>query len=204
VTTFADLKTRIADELDRNDINTQIGNEIKRAIKHYEQQRWWFTETQTTITTSSSQASYSLPSNLIILDNVEIQISNNKLEVHEISWNKYVHDWRYSSVPTGHPDQYAYYSDLLWLGPVPNGAYNVTLSIVYKLDELSNDADSNAWTNEAEDLIVSRAERMLGSRLLHLPVQELLLMAQLEREAYNALCGRNEQKVMTGNARPWS
>jgi hypothetical protein len=63
------------------------------------------------------------------------------------------------------------------------------------------DIDTNAWTEDAEDLIASRALHRVAKRVLHIPDTELIDYKVQEREAYVALCTINCQRVMTGEAR---
>lgn len=202
MTTYADLKSRISDELDRSDINSQIASEVLRSIKHYQQDRFWFNETLYTFPTVASQSNYDVPADLLVIDHLEVTVGTNRYEVDQISWTDYVDKWRFVT-STGQPIEWAYYADDIWLGPTPNDAYTLTLHYVKKLTALSADADENSWTNEAEDLIVCRTKRMLGTHLLGFAQSQLVVLLGAEREAYRALCGRNEQKVMTGKARPW-
>ena len=50
--TWDDLISRIADDLNRADLNTQIGVAVNRAITHYQSERTWFNETTDTFTTT--------------------------------------------------------------------------------------------------------------------------------------------------------
>lgn len=204
MTTFADLKSRVADDLDRSDMCTQIDRELRRAVTHYERQRWWFNEVQATALTVASQPNYSPPTDLLALDSLEITISSRTLLVNEIQWARYQDEYRYSTV-TGYPADWAYYADELWLGPIPNAVYTLTLNYTKSLGPASfSDGTDNAWTNFADDLITSRTLKTLGGRVLGLPNTTLQAWQELERQAYTSLCGLNEERVMTGKVRPWS
>jgi hypothetical protein len=204
MTAFADLITRVADDLNRSDVNSQIDRELRRAVMHYERQRWWFNEHQTTTTASSSQADYSLPADLLVLDEIEITVSNRRLRLTEITWDRYLDEYRYNSVAS-EPSDWAYYADKFWLGPVPNQAYVLTVHYVRTLYPASfSDGTDNAWTNYADDLITARALKTMGARTLQHPNAQLTAWQELERQAYSALCAMNEQRLMTGKVRPWS
>jgi len=205
VTTFSDIKSRIADELDRSDLGSQIERECIRAVQHYEKRRWWFNENLVTLTSSTSQASYSLSSDVLFLDTVELQRSAGSLvELVEVSWSRYQDSWRYNTTGTNQPLEWAYYTDMLWLGPIPDQAYNLTLGYVRTLFPQSfTDGTDNVWTNFADDLISARAEKILGARILGYKTQDLLVLDQLEKNALTNLCELSEQKIMTGTIRPW-
>ena len=204
MSTFADLNTRVRDDIDRTDLNAQIDRELRRAVMHYEKQRWWFNEQQATASTSSSQAAYGLPADLLVLDDLEITISNRRFRMNEIQWGRYLDEYRYNNV-VGQPGDWAMYADQLWLGPVPNQVYTLNLNYIRTLYPASfTDGTDNAWTNYADDLLVARCLKTLGAKTLQLASGTLLTWEALERQAYQALCTMNEQRIMTGQVRPWS
>lgn len=204
MTTWADLQSRVQDELDRSDLNSQVDRELRRAVTHYERQRWWFNEQQATASTSSSQAAYGLPADLLVLDDLEITVSNRRQRMVEIQWDRYLDDYRYNNV-VGTPSDWAYYADQLWLGPVPNQVYTLNLNYTRTLYPASfTSGTDNAWTNFAEDLITARALKTLGARTLQLPQSQLVAWQELERQAYRSLVEMNDQRLMTGKVRPWS
>lgn len=203
MTSFADLKTRLADDLDRTDMGTQIDRELRQAVKHYEKQRWWFNEQQATSATVANQANYSIPADLLVLDSLEITISSRRIKLNEILWGRYLEEYRYSTTTPSVPSDWAYYTDQLWLGPIPNAVYTLNLNYVRTLYPASfTDGTVNEWTNYAEDLITSRALKTLGARPLQIS-GSLVSWQELEKEAYLSLCGINEERVMTGKVRPW-
>lgn len=205
MTSFADLKTRMADDLDRPDMGIQIDRELRQAVKHYEKQRWWFNEQQATALTVASQPNYGLPADLLVLDSLELTFSSRRILLNEIQWERYLEDYRYSTTTPSVPSDWAYYSDQLWLGPMPNDVYTLDLGYVRTLYPASfTDGTENAWTNYAEDLITARALKTLGARPLQLANGTLATWQQLEHEAYTSLCGMHEERVMTGAVRPWS
>jgi len=203
MTSFADIKTRMADELDRSDMGTPIDRELRQAIKHYERKRWWFNEQLTTTTATSSMAFFEMPADLLILDHLEISISSRRYELDEMSWDRFVDEWRWNT-NFSEPRDYARFNDRVWLGPAPRQDYPLIWHYIRTLYPASfTDGSDNAWTNYADDLVSARALKTLGMRTLHLSDLELREYAILEREAYNALCELSEQRLTTGTARPW-
>ncbi len=206
MTTFADLKQQIADELDRADLNSQIDRELRRSVQHYERQRWWFNEAQTTITTSSSLANYSVPSDFLFADSLELRRSgsNNRFKLNEISWERFLDEWRWNTTSTGEPSDWTYHQDQIWVGTLPSQAYDMTLTYVKTLVPASfTDGTQNVWTDQAQDLLVARTMLMIGARTLRLPAGELRTYEMLTREAMQSLRELNDQKLMTGRTRPW-
>jgi len=68
---------------------------------------------------------------------------------------------------TGQPIDYAYLGGKFRLYPIPDGVYPLTFSDNELLSTLSADADSNAWTTEAADLIRSQAKMILAREVLY-------------------------------------
>src|SRR5690554_3146306 len=59
MTTFATIRTQIADEINRTDLNSQINLAINDAIDHYNKQfEFWFNQTTDTFDTVANQVSY--------------------------------------------------------------------------------------------------------------------------------------------------
>lgn len=204
MSTFADIQTVIADELDRDDLGVQIDRHIRLAVKHYERRRWWFNEEQAVASTVALQANYDLPTDLLSLDWLEITINSNRHKVNEISWARYMDEYRFSS-NGGVPSDWAYSADQLWLGVIPNDVYTLTLHYTRTLSPASfSSGTSNAWTNEGEELITARAMKMIGARVLGLGNDRVLAFQALEAQALSELVSMNEQRVMTGLVRPWS
>jgi len=200
---FGDLKTRIADELDRTDLGSQIDRELRAAVRHYEVKRWWFNEHTTSTTATSSTTNFAMPSDLIQLDRLELIVTARPRELNQISWQRFVDNWRFNTT-AGEPQEFARFANRVWLGPIPRQDYELTWYYMRTLSPTSfSDGTNNEWTAEAGDLISVRTLKALGARTLHFASGELALYAQLERDAYNSLCELSEQRVKTGLADPW-
>ena len=87
MTTFGTMRDRIADELDRADLTSQIEREIRSAVAFYEKKRFWFNEQRIDFPTVASQEWYtssddSAIPNLLTLDIAKIAIgATNKYEL---------------------------------------------------------------------------------------------------------------------------
>lgn len=205
MTTLADIKSRIADDLDRQDMASQIDRECKRAVQHYERQRFWFNEAQVTITTSIQQAAYAVPSDFLFSDSMELyRTTGNLVKLNELPWSRYLDEWRYATTSGGQPIDWSYYMDQIWVGPMPNAEYVTVLSYVKTFGPQSfSDGTENAWTNFADDLITARVEKSLAAKTIGMKPDQIVLFAQLELSAWNALSALNDQRLMTGTPRPW-
>lgn len=170
MSTLAQMRSRIADDLDRDDINTQIDKAINRAIEFYaKKERFWFNEVTASFNTVASQFNYSSSdtgiSNIREIDYVKIAIASTLNFDLTPRTYKYVQDSNVGNY-TSQPTDYAYYKENFFIYPVPNAVYAITVSYTKSYTALSLDADTNDFTSNAEDLIEARASWWLYRRIL--------------------------------------
>lgn len=205
MSTFAAMKTRIADDIKRSDLTTQIGVAINRAIEFYEKERFFFNETSGTFVTVSGQESYgsadSIPSTIAEIDEVTLtQTSSNIFPLDKTSFGSVRALNAGGTTATGVPLDYAYYSEKFWFYPIPNGVYTVTVYFKKNYAQLSADGDTNDWTEEAEDLIESRARWWLYKRIIK--DYEAAAEAKGEEiEALSSLQSKTTMLISTGAVR---
>lgn len=196
--TYSDMRARIADELANDgDISTaQINYAIQDAIKLYERRGWWFNQKTATLSTVAAQEFYGsadladIP-NIVQIDNATVTNSGLKTPLRAVDFNT-IDDIQDGSV-TAEPTAFCVYEQEVRFYPIPDAAYTVTLSYVYRLTTLSADGDSNAWTNDAEELIRQCAKRRIA--LNYLQSEEVAARcASLEREAYAEMMAENRRR----------
>lgn len=162
--TLGDMKTRIATEMVRDDLASGGENEsillnrIKEAVRHYTRENWWFLSTTTTATTTADQNYITRPTTIDIIQRVSIPAIGadlEKIDITEIERNDE------PSVQTGQPCAFSEYGTQIRLWPVPNAVFTVKITGTTRLSELANNADTNVWTNEAQDLIVAHTKMAL-------------------------------------------
>lgn len=167
MSTFLQLQTRIqTDYLNRG---TAFVDETKRAIqaavRYYENERWKFNQTATALTTSSSAISVSMPSNLLLFDDLRITLNGEDLPLNRRD-PQWIRDAG-SNNTFGQPTDYAVYRNRFEFFPTPNSAYSLPCYYLKQLPELSADADSNAWTEGImQDVIVYHATTELWAFVL--------------------------------------
>lgn len=204
---FGTLRDRIADELDRADLTSQIEREIKSAIAYYERRRFWFNEKRIDFPTVASQEWYTstddsdIP-NLLTLDIAKIAITATTK--HELELLPYA-ELEFSSdggeADEGQPTSLAYFQKQVRLYPIPDASYSVVLSGIFALDALSASADTNAWMTDGEDLIRARTKRMIYSKVIR--DRELALEEkENEKEALSSLISATTDKKATGRVLP--
>lgn len=171
MTTYAIMKARIADDLARSDLTSQIAQEILSAVKFYERHRFYFnTRVSDTFSLVANQEYYgssdlaAIP-NLITIDDMYVTVSSVRYHVLQVPFDD-IAAAQSGLIVRDPPFQFAYYAQQIRMFPIPSSARTVTMADLYRLTALSADSDSNAWTTDAEELIRNRAERILYSKII--------------------------------------
>jgi hypothetical protein len=200
MSTYTQVQSRIADDILRSDLTSQIQQQIKLAVKHYRTFPFWFNEGRTTLTASSSASFLTVPSDFVDVVHLQIKVGGHPLPMYMKDLQTVV-DARSGS--GSQPTEYCYFADRFELNCEVNTQYEFPLWYVKELTELSAGSDENEWLKSGEDLIVYRAEKMLYANVLKDKAQAKVC-AELERDAKVALLRFRDQKTGTGQAKPWS
>lgn len=204
MSTFADIKARIADELARTDLTSQINLATLSAIQFYERKRWYFTETRAmTLPTVNGQEFYGAAdlsdiANLLKIDSIRITVSTTSLyqlirKPYEYIEEINIGDTAYRGIPI----YFAWYAQQIRLYPVPTAVYTLRISGVHLLTTLSAGTDTNNWTNDAEDLIRYRAKWDLYSNVIG-DQEQAQAMKSNEAESLQSLIADNNSRDATG------
>lgn len=204
MSSFGAMQDRIADELDRTDLTSQIQKAIQTAIDRYERKRFYFNEARSiTFNTVDGQEFYTsadasdIP-NLLMIDNVKLTISgSDKIDLEPRQYSELEYLSNNTTTDEGQPTAYAYYGKQLRLYPIPDAAYAVRISGVFPLADLSATADTNAWMTDAEALIRSRAKRELLTHVIR-DAEGAAAMAQAESEELQSLIQATNARSSTG------
>ncbi len=199
MTTLGTMRERIADELlDQGELtDAQIDRSIQTAIKHYEREGFWFNSKVGTFSTVVDQERYGVAANadipyIVRVDSMQSQSgSGTKTRVQQVD-NGLIEDVQDGSV-TGEPEQFSRYGSEIRLYPIPSAVYTMTMSYVYKLPALSADADTNAWTDECEELIRQSAKRLIAQDILYSP-EIVSMAAQAEAVAHARIRKENRTR----------
>lgn len=150
--TLAELKARIASEINRSDLTSAIADQIDRSIDRYASNRFWFNESTGTTVTADGVATAAVPTGLRVVDQAFITVGGQKRFLKEQAPATLTY-WLGTDSGEGQPSDFARSGSTLTLYRTPDAIYTVTFVGVYDLASLSTDASTNAWTTEAEDLI---------------------------------------------------
>lgn len=206
MSTYLDMITRIADESLRADMTDQIKLCIQDAIAHYEVERFWFNQFRDrTFMTSDGQEFYGAADNgdipsILDFDAVTLSVGPTRWPLTKTAYAE-LESWNADAATRGQPTHYAYWGRQIRLYPVPDNAYQVRLSGLFKLPTLVADSDENAWTDDAEDLIRNRAKSILYSQYLRDDANAARAMA-LELAVHERLTTTAARRLATGDIRP--
>lgn len=172
MTTLGILKARIADDLARSDLTSQIGNEIESAIEHFRGTRLYFTETRgVTFNTSIGQGIYTVIDNASIpmffeMDDVFVTDSGQRHRLTRCDPQEleYLMD---SAASSGRPNRWAWFDQSIYLYPLPDIAYSVRPIGAIERASPANDAEEdNVWMTEAFELLRCRAKWYLYGHVI--------------------------------------
>ena len=217
MTTYAVMRTRITDELMRDDLSTVIASAVQDAIKHWEAERFHFNEKRFRIATVTEQEYYDLVSpTLLSSSGSAVATGETILELDSITCLLSAGDTPYpltertlnffdrnQSTSQGDPDSFMIFGDQLRLWPVPARVTTLTLYGLARLSTLSADLDSNSWTTEGEALIRHQAKLLVYRDVLRDPDGVMLAQSAIE-SALEPLKRKMGAKLMTGRVKPWS
>src|SRR5690242_8774481 len=120
MSTYGDLQSRIADDLNRTDLTSQIQQNILLAIQHYKKERFWFNETNATATATTSSAQVAAPSDILAIDKLYIVISGKNVQLMPRDLNSII---EYRPITNGRPRAFCYYRDQFELDRLCDQAY---------------------------------------------------------------------------------
>lgn len=199
MSTLAEIRSNVADEINRNDLSTQIDRKINQAIEYfYNSEKFWFQETSSAFNTIVSQESYGtsdgLPSDIAEIDLALLTVTSTDkypLTKRSFDWIKDVNE----GISTGRPTDFAWYEKKLYLYLIPNEVKTITLYYTKTYPYLVNDADSNDYTVYAQDLIQLRAMYTVYQHILKDFESAMAIRTDLQ-EVLIGLRARSENTTM--------
>lgn len=209
---YQTMVARIARELRRTDLQTEIQDAIKSAISYFEMERWHFSESRsTTWNTVALQEFYTSADDadiprVIEIDALTITISGNRYPLNSRDYDHIEH-LAMTTTSTGQPQDYCYYAQQIRLYPIPDNAYTLRLSGIFPqtplAESISLSTDTNAWfrIRDGEALIRARAEWDILTNRVNDPERAAILQA-VEGEALAALRSKRDRQLRTGHVRP--
>ncbi len=205
MSTFATMKTRIADEIARTDLTSQINLAVLDAVKHYDRRRWWFQQNEISLTMTAGQSRYtsSDDSDIPNIRDFEYALVTDTTG----GWGDPLSKVTYAALAAELeddsqtlPEYYAYWRESIYIGPVPSAGYICKFGVILSLTDLSADEDTNAWMTSGEQLIRYRAKGLLYAEVIR-HYENALAMQQLEIQALKELQAENDKRIEEAPAR---
>ena len=204
--TFAAMEARIIAELHRDDVAAVVDDYINDAIAHYQHYRFWFNETSATQNTANGTATYAWPTDMVELDSMTITANGTITKMEQISPRE-IDEMYFNSTLTGVPYHFANYKQQFRLYPTPNATYVLTQYYLQNYTALTTgSASSNVWTTEAEELIRTRAKKLLVGQFMPTSTDTAGWAQMLDQHEHDVLAGLQRQtwaSTATGRIRSW-
>lgn len=185
---YITLQRQIADECGDNQslltpLSDAIGllspaqNAIQSAIAMWERETFYFNDLRIQPTVSSplqtvykqefyGASDYVGLGTIAALKSVMVLIGQNRYRLNPRDSN-YMQDMSVNPENTGQPVDYSYDANQLRLYPIPDNVYPLGLTGTQRLSALVLDADSNAWTQDAYDLIRATAKLIIAREVIN-------------------------------------
>ena len=210
--TLAETVTRVLDDLSRpfDELGDMAQREILSAIGNYESSRFTFNERILTATLSATSvfAFSTLVANdpevedIWAIDQVKVLYATRFIDVEQVPWSRLFELTNNVTTTANFPDFYSTFNRSLYIYPVLTGDIQAAIPAHVKLVTLDGITNvTNAWLTEGEELIRSRACRMICQRKLD-DFEKAQMFKQLEDEAYKGLLADAAVLQSTGMLSP--
>jgi hypothetical protein len=166
------MKSRIASELRRTNITTQIASAIETAIESYRHERFFWSETREIyFNTVDGQWQYDSSDdadlgNILRWDYVLTEVGDNFFTLMPMSPAE-IEILNGDGDFFGQPLNWGFYNEQLLIYPIPNGAFPIRIGgMIAKASPASDAETGNPWMTSAEKLIRCRAKYELYTHVL--------------------------------------
>lgn len=211
--TLDDLRDRIIRETNREELLDAPGSDptaansdtldlcIGQAIKFYADTRFSFNEGTVSLTTVAGGDLVPWPDGLRKIDRLSYSQTGTQRYGMRLRDYQTIDAWQGYGGSSGQPNDYAISDDYIRIYPTPDRAYPLTVIGIIDLPTNFEDGQTtNAWTNEAQDLIAART-RYLLCRDYFRDNEGAAIANAAEREALADLLGKTMNKIATGRVR---
>jgi hypothetical protein len=204
VTTLATLKARIASDLARDDLTSEIADAISDAIKILRRRRYSGTEGRLTSSTALGQEYLAWPAGLMELDALTLLQGTTPLHLVERR-HREMEEWAVPAASaTGIPTEYAKFANTVRFYPIPDAVYSLTWTgLVEVTPALTTDLSSNYWTLEGEMLTRQTAKALIWLNVIR-NGEEASAAAATVGLTPEDLIRSATRKRGTGRVRVWS
>ena len=216
MTTFLDVRDRVADQLSRSDLSAQIDREIQLAIIRYNRRVSWLHEVRAvTLTSVAAQAWYSSV-DLSTGAGPQDVAGRTAVDVSDIQAVRYMRTADFDDLKqvhysdferffdttgsAGRSTYFTLYAGQIGLWPVPAGVETFTLSVVCKPVVPSSATDESVWFDQAQELIENAAASAICRKFLS-DGERAQAFKVFEDAAWDELLAESNKKAATGRIR---
>jgi len=200
MSTFTTLASKIADDLARSDLTSQISDAILEAIRFYEGERFFFNEAHAqtaTLSTSAVAIAFSaLPVRFLEIDRIRLALGSGSYD--DLEHRSYV-DLMHGqdAQATGQPIEFALYADSVQFDVKANQNYTLVMDGLKSLGNTASNtytvSSSVSWFTDGRDLIRAAAKKSLYMNVTK-DAEQALIANQAEMLALNMLRGKTNQR----------
>lgn len=207
--TLGYMYDKIADQLTRPDLTSQIVETVSDAIVFYQPHRFIFSEGRDlSLSTTAGQEFYGVaddillgPNGLFAFDYITVQIGTAQFDLPRYQPED-IELLSQSGTQMGQPQCYSYYNYQLRLYPVPSEVYPLTIAAHQRIAAPAfATSEGNPWMVDAEKLIRGRAKYELALNYTG-DLDEAQRMTAYVTEAYDELKARTNKLAGTGFIQP--
>lgn len=205
--TFEQMRTTIADQLPRSDLNSQISQEINDAIEHYREEEFFFNQNiwgfKTKPATESMSFGSASVSDAAVFSIVVLTRSSNDIRpIDPISINTVRQQNTSGTNSTSPPFEYAIFNKRIFFSPIPDSSYSVDVYGIRAPATLSASADTNTFLTDGKKLIEARVRWAMWTRYLH-DDEKAATAKSDELSEYGKLKKKTTSLLSTGRLKVW-
>lgn len=199
---YGSMQTRIADELARSDLTSQIKLAILTAIKYYEREPFYFNQTSVTVPSVANTQNYALPSDFSLMKRMTLTVSTTSVfSVDPFPW-EWIRQMTTMTTLIGQPTKYGIFGQQFYVYPIPDlSTYTFTEYYWQKFPALSASGDTNAWMVDGEELIRCRAKWDLLTNVIRDP-EEAQVQYSVCKDALDNLSASSSRRISAGRILP--
>lgn len=172
MTTLGTMLTRIENEINRSDIDSNIYDAVISAIAFFEPQQFYFNQAAPATVTTTADQRYTLLSGISdFLYPLSLRVTDTANQY------RYLEPMTFSEIEmmytsdsiTGFLYNYAVYAERFYWWLIPDAAYTVTVNYIKSLTRPSSSSDTtytSAWMTDAEAMIRAKAKFYIYSDVL--------------------------------------
>lgn len=181
---YGDLKARIADDLARTDLTTQIIAAISDAIDEYKDRRLGFNEViSSALPFTAGTPNYAVPTDFLHADLIMHSDGATETVVDQIDHETYRRIVFQPNNQQGQAQVYSIYAGEFWFYPTPdNSTDTYKVHYLQDLTDAAADETENGWTNQGRNLVRARAKGDLFAHVIRNPQEAALCYAEASNQ----------------------